>query len=114
MNTFLRAGDHIAARSAFWPGVMHHGIYDGFGVIHSTPGRGVHRSALSTFGAGKPVLVLRPVDPDLCLLRARSRLGARWTIGDNCETFAFYASTGRPLSPQLTRARRLLGGPFGS
>lgn len=107
----LQAGDHIAARS-IWPGIIHHGIYDGAAVIHSTPGRGVHRSALSTFGDGRPFLILRPLDPSLCLERARSRLGAAWTLGDNCETFAYFASTGRPLSPQLRRARRLIGGPL--
>jgi hypothetical protein len=60
-------------------------------VIHSTPDRGVIQESLTSFANGEPVDIVTsyysPLPKWQIVNRARSSIGKKWTLFDNCQHF---------------------------
>jgi len=116
----MARGDQLRVHR--FPGYRHHGIDCGDGtVIHYTGepfqkrGACVCRTPIEEFAKGGRVEVVRrrhPVDPEMVIQRAESRLGeASYNlVWNNCEHFARWCETGVRKSRQVRWVLRTAAG----
>ncbi len=101
----IRVGEIVSVR--IFGIVEHVGLVTENGTVISNSMRnsGVIEQSLAEFSAGKEVTrsgYPSDLPPSIVVARARSRLGAQWSlVNSNCEHFVNWAHGLKPTSPQL-------------